>query len=45
MNYKTMVVTPNTVEIILTTTEQNAVKDRLDLKRKQKSNNILLIWE
>ena len=45
MNYKTMVVTPNIVEIILTTTEQNAVKDRLDLKRKQKSNNILLIWE
>lgn len=44
MNYKTMVVTPNTVEVILTT-EQNAVKDRLDLKRKQKSNNILLIWE
>lgn len=35
MNCKTMVVTPNIVEIILMTTEQNAAKDRLDLKRKQ----------
>lgn len=30
-----MVVTPNILEITLTTTEQNAVKDRLDLKGKQ----------
>ena len=35
MNCKTMVVTPNILEITITTTEQNAVKDRLDLKGKQ----------
>ena len=44
MNYKTMVVTPNIIEIILTTTEQNAIKDRLDFKKKNKNLTISCLY-